>query len=117
MRKVLVLMLVLFMSLGRGNWADAGLSAAAMIPVVGQFSTAGKWGKNAIKYSDEAAAGLRHLPAPKNTKLYRAVSHGEYDNLMKTRQFSQGPNSMGGMNPRANQLHWTCQPVKKYEVR
>lgn len=30
-------------SLGRGNWTDAGLNALAMIPIAGQAATAGKY--------------------------------------------------------------------------
>jgi len=40
-------------SLARGNYLDAGLSAAAMIPVAGWFSTAGKGAKRALGLGDE----------------------------------------------------------------
>ena len=36
-------------SAGRGNWVDAGLSLAAMIPIAGQGATAAKWVKRANK--------------------------------------------------------------------
>lgn len=36
-------------SLGRGNYADAALSAAAMIPFVGWGGTAAKWGKRGVE--------------------------------------------------------------------
>jgi RHS repeat-associated protein len=36
-------------STGRGNWADAGLSAVAAIPILGQVSTGAKWAKKGAK--------------------------------------------------------------------
>lgn len=49
-------------SVARGNWGDAAFNAGAMIPVAGQFSTAGKWAKRGVKYSDEAAALAKRAP-------------------------------------------------------
>ncbi len=74
-------------SLGRGNWADAGLSAAAMIPIVGQGATAGKWIKNSLKYSDEAASGLKSLSKSSFSAHKRALKkvHGEVGSLPKGR--------------------------------
>ena len=44
-------------SLGRGNWGDAALSAAAIVPGVGQGATAAKWankGRKAVKAAQKA---------------------------------------------------------------
>ncbi len=38
----------------RGNWGDAAFSAAAMVPVLGQGSTAAKWTKRGAAHADEA---------------------------------------------------------------
>ena len=38
-----------------GNYADAGLSAVAVIPVWGTGATAAKWGKNGIKAAENIA--------------------------------------------------------------
>jgi hypothetical protein len=46
-------------SLGRGDYVGAGLSAAAMIPFIGWGSTGAKWARTGLEYSDEAAAALR----------------------------------------------------------
>jgi hypothetical protein len=44
-----------------------------------------------------AARGLLRAGAGGGTtRLYRAVSHGEFDQLMKTGKFAAGPNSLGG---------------------
>ena len=51
----------LLISTLRGHWFDAGMSALAMLPVAGQFATAGKYADEAVaagsalvKYGDEA---------------------------------------------------------------
>ncbi|MEL6942330.1 MAG: RHS repeat-associated core domain-containing protein, partial [Bacteroidota bacterium] len=44
-------------SLARGNYVDATLSFAAMIPFGGWGATAGKWGRKIYKHSDELIAG------------------------------------------------------------
>ena len=38
----------------RGNWGDAAFSAGAMLPVLGQGSTAAKWAKRGASHADEA---------------------------------------------------------------
>ena len=40
---------------GQGGWGNAAISAAAIIPYVGDFGKAGKYGSKALKYSDEVA--------------------------------------------------------------
>lgn len=47
-------------SLGRGDYAGAALSAGAMIPFLGWGATGGKWVKTGIKYSDEIAGAVKH---------------------------------------------------------
>ena len=40
--------------LARGNYVDAGISALAMIPFIGDFAKVGKYGAKVAKYADEA---------------------------------------------------------------
>ena len=42
---------------GEGNYLDAGLTSAAMIPFFGWGATTGKWAKNTIKSLNEATPG------------------------------------------------------------
>ncbi|MBK8259018.1 MAG: hypothetical protein IPK82_40960 [Polyangiaceae bacterium] len=47
-------------SLGRGNYVDAGLSFASMIPIGGQAATAAKWGKHGVDALNAAGDVGRH---------------------------------------------------------
>lgn len=47
-------------SLGRGDYAGAALSAGAMIPFLGWGATGGKWARTGIEYSDEIAGAVRN---------------------------------------------------------
>jgi hypothetical protein len=47
-----------------GKWTDAALSAAAVIPVVGEAATAAKWGKRAVTVAEagaDVAKTLKHV--------------------------------------------------------
>ena len=46
-------------SLGRGNYADAAFSFAAMMPMAGSAVTATKWGKKIVGKADEVLAGAK----------------------------------------------------------
>jgi RHS repeat-associated protein len=59
-------------SLLRGNWGDAGLSALAMVPMLGQVATA-------AKYSDDATALIKLAKRAKRT----GVSSDDADTLIK----------------------------------
>ncbi|MCP4112605.1 MAG: hypothetical protein GY749_44945 [Desulfobacteraceae bacterium] len=46
----------------RGKWKDFGFGAAAMLPVVGQGSTAAKYGKKGGKFIDEGIEAASKKP-------------------------------------------------------
>ena len=58
------------LSLGRGDYLGAGLSAASMIPIVGSASGAAKIGRQAANSADTIAEGMRISP-------YRVTAPGE----------------------------------------
>ena len=45
--------------LGRGQFGNAGISALAIIPFIGDIGKGGKYGAKALKYSDETIAFIR----------------------------------------------------------
>jgi hypothetical protein len=57
-------------SLARGNYVDAGLSASSAIPIAGWFATAGKWAKRGFKAADAAENALKY-----GTKLLKRAKH------------------------------------------
>nr|MDA3798943.1 toxin C-terminal domain-containing protein [Kiritimatiellia bacterium] len=98
-------------SVGRLNWGDAGLNAVAMVPILGQFSTAGKWGKRGLKYSDNAVDGVKYLSKKsgkstlkqvakemkfKPTKQFPFDSHGQKVYKKGTRYISKDIDSHKG---------------------
>lgn len=73
--------------LGEGNYVDASIGFASMIPFVGWFSTGGK----ALRYADEAydaASSAEDL-----TRLYRAVEPDELADVLKYNDYNIHPNS------------------------
>lgn len=61
-------------SLARGNYLDASLSTAALIPFAGWASTTGKWVKNAAKTSTSLPTQVHHFATNKsNTFTPRMV--------------------------------------------
>lgn len=72
-------------SIGRGNWVEAGLNALAMIPIAGQFATGGKLAGKGLKYGDAAYGAGRSSDefvswlnkGPKNSHVYYGTRNGE----------------------------------------
>jgi hypothetical protein len=89
-------------SLFRGDWVNAGLSAAAMIPFFGWAATGGKWVKKGAKWVDDAT-GLVIKDGSKMTQnevmeagliwvankegKYIDLGGGRFSNLERTKEF------------------------------
>jgi hypothetical protein len=63
--------------LGRGDYVNAGLSGAGMIPFAGWGATGAKWGRRGLEYADEAVQAGQQIArhGDEVADAYRAARH------------------------------------------
>ena len=93
---------------GRGQWDNAGISAVAMVPYVGDLAKAGKYGKKAIVIG-EGMADVKKVARELDAKWYQAWGKNfPKDRLMTTAELEAA---------KARNARWIEEKIKEgYEI-